>query len=249
MLWEVDPETQVFTNISRSFEPPSFGELSNALGGATGLLQLDAQTATTFEIGTRRQGEKVGWDLAYYYSRIEDELLQYFVDPPGATATVNAEHTIHQGVEFAIDVELFSGLFTGRSGPVHSASAKSPVAKAPLESWEDRVVFRQNYLWNDFRFDKDATFGNNRLPGIPEHYYRAELLYEHPSGVYAGPNLEWVPRGYNVDSAGTEFADPYALLGFKAGYRSRRGFSMYVEAKNLTDKTYAATTSVVQNSG
>lgn len=247
LLWEVDPETQIFTNVSRSFEPPSFGELVNALGGAAGLLQLEEQTATTFEIGTRRQGEKISWDLAYYYSQVEDELLSYFVNPPGATATVNADNTIHQGVEASMDIELFSGLFTGRSGGFHSASAKSPVAKAPLEPWEDRLIFRQNYLWNDFRFDNDATFGDNRLPGIPEHYYRAELLYEHPGGIYAGPNVEWVPDAYSVDSAATLFSDPYALLGFKVGYRSEKGFSMYVEAKNLTDKIYAATTNVVQN--
>jgi iron complex outermembrane receptor protein len=54
-----------------------------------------------------------------------------------------------------------------------------------------------------------------------------------------------VPRKYNVDSANTEFADPYALLGVKIGYRSQRGFSVFLEAKNLTDRTYASTTSVV----
>ncbi len=247
LLWEVDPETQVFTNVSRSFEPPSFGELVNALNGAAGLIPLEAQTATTFEIGTRRQGEKVSWDIAYYYSQIEDELLQYFINPPGTSVTVNADNTIHQGIEAAMDIELASGIFTGKSGAVHSASAKSPVAKAPLEPWEDRLIFRQNYLWSDFRFDNDATFGNNRLPGMPEHYYRAEFVYEHPSGVYAGPNVEWVPDSYSVDSAATLFSDPYALLGFKVGYRSERGFSMYVEAKNLTDKIYSATTNVVQN--
>jgi iron complex outermembrane receptor protein len=57
--------------------------------------------------------------------------------------------------------------------------------------------------------------------------------------------VEWVPQKYNVDFAETLFADPYALLGFKVGYRSEHGFSVFVEAKNLTDKKYAATTGVI----
>jgi iron complex outermembrane receptor protein len=101
------------------------------------------------------------------------------------------------------------------------------------------------YLWSDFRFDGDRDFGDNRLAGLPEHYYRAELMYEHPSGFYAGPNVEWVPKRYNVDFAETLFADPYALLGFKIGFRCQRGFSVFVEARNLTDETYAATTGVI----
>ena len=100
-------------------------------------------------------------------------------------------------------------------------------------------------MWNDFHFDGDPTFGDNQLAGIPEHYYRAELLYEHPCGFYAGPNVEWVPQKYNVDFAETLFADSYALLGFKIGWRNERGFSVFFEAKNLTDKKYAATTNVI----
>lgn len=247
VLWEPAPETQVFTNVSRSFEPPSFGELVDANLGGAGLIPLDDQTATTFEIGTRRQSGKVSWDLAYYHSRIDGELLQYQV-LPGLAQTVNAGHTVHQGVEASVQVELASGLFTGKSGPFPAASATSPAAKSPHEPWEDRLVFRHNYLWNDFRFENDPTFGDNALPGIPGHYLRAELLYEHPGGVYAGPNVEWVPSDYSVDSAGTEFADAYALLGFKVGFRSRSGLSMYVEARNLTDEIYAATTGVVGTS-
>lgn len=45
----------------------------------------------------------------------------------------------------------------------------------------------QNFLWNDFRFARDARWGDRMLPGIPPFYYRAEMLYEHPCGFYFGP--------------------------------------------------------------
>ena len=43
-----------------------------------------------------------------------------------------------------------------------------------------------------------------------------------------------------MDEANTLFADPHALLGFRAGYRTRKGFQVYFEVKNLLNKTYAA---------
>ena len=37
LLWEHAPDVQSFVNVSRSFEPPSFGELGNAANGGAGL--------------------------------------------------------------------------------------------------------------------------------------------------------------------------------------------------------------------
>ncbi|MDB6152372.1 MAG: TonB-dependent receptor protein [Chthoniobacteraceae bacterium] len=247
LLWEMTPDAQAFLNVSRSFEPPSFGELANAGNNGTGLVHLTEQTATTAEIGTRGRYGRFAWDLAYYHAWIDDELLESQIQP-GLTQTTNAGRTIHQGIEAALDADLFTDLFTRGDRETIAAAAgdgKKSVLPTAREQKKDRLLLRQVYLWNDFHFNGDAEFGDNQLPGIPEHYYRAELLYEHPCGFYAGPNVEWVPSKYNVDSARTEFADPYALLGFKIGYRSERGFSVFFEAKNLTDKTYASTTSVV----
>jgi iron complex outermembrane receptor protein len=248
LLWEITPKVQAFVNISRSFEPPSFGELVNANNDAPGLVDLDAQTATTVEIGTRGRRGRFAWDVAYYHAWIDDELLQFEI-APGLAQTINAGRTIHQGVEASLEVDLLTGIFT-RGGEALSVSSKDgKKAILPEEPHRDRIVLRQVYLWNDFRFDGDATFGDKRLAGIPEHYYRAELLYEHPNGFYAGPNVEWVPADYNVDFAETLFADSYALLGFKIGWRNEHGFSVFLEAKNLTDERYSATTNVIANAG
>jgi iron complex outermembrane receptor protein len=50
-------EVQFYTDFSRSFEPPTFGELVEASNGQVGLVQLDAQTGSTIEIGTRGRFE------------------------------------------------------------------------------------------------------------------------------------------------------------------------------------------------
>ena len=49
---------------------------------------------------------------------------------------------------------------------------------------------------------------------------------------------------HDIDLQGVKYVEVYrgadALLGFRAGYRTQRGFQVYLEAKNLLNKTYAA---------
>jgi len=226
LLWEVTPQAQIYFNASRSFEPPTFGELIAVTGTSVGLVALRPQTATTLELGTRGRQGRLAWDFSYYYSWIDDELLTLGV-PLAPTLTSNAGRTIHQGIEFSLDADLLRHLITAGDNA-------------------DRLVLRQNFLFNDFRFGRDARWGDREIPGVPRYYYRAELLYEHPSGFYAGPNVEWSPRGFATDMAHTSFADPYSLLGLRIGFRAKKGLSVFFEARNLTDEIYSPTTAITQ---
>jgi iron complex outermembrane receptor protein len=227
LLYEFDPLTQIYFNASRSFEPPTFGE-AVPVGAAPGILGLDAQSATTLEIGTRGQRDRISWDFSYYYAWVDRELLTLGV-PPFATNTINAGKTTHQGVEFGLSYDVLRHLTTAN------------------DTRFDRLVLRNNFFWNDFRFKNDPTFGDRLLPGYAPYYYRGELIYEHPCGFYAGPNVEWSPVRYAADMARTTFADPYALLGFKLGYKTQKGVSLFAEVRNITDETYSPTTGVVTN--
>lgn len=217
LRYDITPTVRFFGNVSRSFEPPSFAELSS--GPATAPVFADAQSATTFEIGSRGKFGIADWDISLYRANLRKELLS-LIDPVTSAplGTVNADKTVHQGMELGLNLDL------GR-----------------------QFFLRQVYLLNAFNFSNDAAFGNNRLAGIPRQFYKGELLYRQPDGFYAGPNMEWSPQKYYVDHANTVFADPYALLGFKVGMRDRSGFAWFVEGRNLTDKKYASTTGVVAN--
>ncbi|MFN7562905.1 MAG: TonB-dependent receptor family protein, partial [Prosthecobacter sp.] len=227
LLYEFDPLTQIYFNASRSFEPPTFGE-AVPVGAAPGILGLDAQSATTLEIGTRGQRDRLSWDFSYYYAWVDRELLTLGV-PPLPGNTINAGKTTHQGVEFGLSYDVLRNLTTAN------------------DTRFDRLVLRNNFFWNDFRFKNDPTFGDRLLPGYAPYYYRGELMYEHPCGFYAGPNVEWSPVRYAADMARTTFADPYALLGFKLGYKTQKGVSFFAEVRNITDETYSPTTGVVTN--
>ena len=216
LRYEFNPDIQLFTNVSRSLEPPSFGEMT----AGPGISPVDEQTATTFEIGTRGRHNTLRWDAVYYHAWVEDELLSLNDALGNPLGTVNANDTIHQGVELGIEYDLL-----------------------------DRLLLRQTYMWSDFRFDDDPVFGDNQLAGVPEHFFRTELVYHTPHGYYIGPNVEWAPDDWAVDHANTLFADGYAILGIKAGYRRPDGISFFVEGRNITDRKYAATTGVVADAG
>ncbi|WP_306477749.1 TonB-dependent receptor [Methyloversatilis sp.] len=218
---DVSPAMQVFANVSRSFEPPSFGELT---GGATVIDSLRAQRATTWEAGSRGDFAWGRYDFALYHARVTDELLAYTLNLGGApvSTTLNVPKTIHRGIEFAADGRFGAGF-----------------------EW------RQALLYNDFRFDNDPLFGDNRLPGVPRTLFRGELGYRFhaaPGGpLKIAATTEWSPQRYAVDMANTEFADDYALFGLRVQQQVGRQFSWFIEGRNLSDRRYAASTNVVRD--
>lgn len=187
------------------------------LSGGAIVTQNDAQKANTLEAGMRWNRDNLDVDLAVYRSDIRDELLGY-TDPnnPSSVITTNADRTIHQGIELGA-------------------------------AWSiGQFLLRGQYLLNDFRFDNDDTYGDNRIAGVPRQFLKGEALWQH-AGWYAGPTLEWVPTHYAVDHAESLYAEGYAIWGLKGGYRPSEGLGFFVEGRNLSDKSYIATTGVVAN--
>ena len=226
LLWNIDPTWQAYANISRSAEVPSFGESSNGPGiPFIPFTSIRPQIATTYEIGTRMKRPDYAWEITAYRANIRDE-LQCLYSAFGNCNVTNADRTVHQGIEAGAGAAIFRGILNNGPAP-------------------DKIWLNLAYTLNDFRFDNDPTFGNNILPGAPRHYVRAELLYKNPNGIYFGPNLEWVPQSYFVDSANTLKTEPYALVGLKAGFDNGGPISAYIEGRNLANKAYIASTSII----
>ncbi|WP_342316735.1 TonB-dependent receptor [Lysobacter sp. FW306-1B-D06B] len=207
-----DDTAQLFANVSRSLEPPSFGELT----GGPGVTQVDEQKETTAEIGVRVQRERLSLDAALYRARVDGELLALTDGNGNPLGTVNADRTIHQGLELGLGWRL-------------------------AEQWR----LSANYLWNDFRFDHDAVYGDNALAGIPPQQLRASLRWSPGESLYIAPNLEWVPQDYYIDHANTFRAPGYSVLGVRVGGRVASRWSWFVDARNLADRKWISSTNVV----
>lgn len=228
LRYQLNPDVQLFGNISRSVEPPHAWSMlwssplrfptsnqpwSNRQSAA---ISLDNQTATTFEVGGRGDSTLGQWELTYYYSQVRHELLTVEIEP-NVFAESNASPTVHQGIEAGLTSPLWQG---GAAGA---------------------LSLRQAYTFSDFHYRDDDVFGDNRLPGLPRHYYQAEVRYDHPSGFYAGLNTQYASK-VAVDYANSYYADAYATFGATLGYTSPKDdWQAWLDLRNLTDKRYAAT--------
>ncbi|MGB3988608.1 MAG: TonB-dependent receptor [Minisyncoccales bacterium] len=214
VLYTPSANSQWFANISGSFEAAPFGEVAY---NATNPLAR-AQGATTVELGWRGRTDRWTWDAALYRSNVRRELLAMTNASGAALGTVNADRTLHQGLELST---------TGTLAP----------------GW----TVRGQYLYSDFRFDGDAVYGNKRLAGIPPHLLRAELQWQAAPWIRLAPSVEWQPSRTWIDHANTVAADGFALLNLTLSGDLRGGWSWFVEGRNLTDRRYAATTAVQAN--
>ncbi|WP_095157245.1 TonB-dependent receptor domain-containing protein [Pseudomonas sp. Irchel 3E13] len=221
LRYNLSPALQVYGNLSRSVEPPHPWSLIWSAPTQTQPIEMQNQTATTLELGARGDSDLGRWDLAWYYAKVRHELLA--VETQAATQTTaaivgefNASPTTHQGVEASLDSPLWERAAVGK------------------------LSLRQAYTFSDFHYRDDKVFGDNRLPGIPMHYYQAELRFDLPSGFYAGLNTQMASK-VQVDYANSYNADAYALLGATVGYNApKQDWQTWLDLRNLTNKRYAA---------
>ena len=231
-IYEINRKTQAFMNFSRSWQPPSLDNLVDFTEGPNSSVvytPLQPQHAWTIEVGTRGEYSRFQWELSLYRSWVRNELLEINDAFGNDIGTRNVPRTNHQGIEASLEVELLREIL---------------VPKQPTRSG-DRLSLDQSYTLNDFHFDQNPVYGDNRIAGIPIHVYEAQLLYQSPFGFYAGPNLQCNLSRYPVDEANTLFADSYVLLGFRAGFRRTNGFSVFIDCRNLTDQRYASSIDVI----
>lgn len=217
LLVDAAEDIQFFGNISRSFEAPSLADLTS--GGAFPFAPLEPQRATVFEVGTRGQAGIVSWDIALYRAELENEFLDLAV--PGArglvTVTANADKTVHQGLEFGVDLRPF---------------------KTALEAKGQALRLSAAYTFNDFTFDGDAVYGDSQLAGVPRHVLIAEARFDQLDRYYLSTTLRWIPDGPWADYANTERAPGYATVQLTAGVTLTDGIELFGSVENLFDKVF-----------
>ncbi|MEM7199680.1 MAG: TonB-dependent receptor [Planctomycetota bacterium] len=223
LIYEPRDDLQFFTNVSRSFEPPTDGGIQNSIGAT-----LDDQTAWTVELGSRGESGNTSWNAAVYHSWVSDELLSVETPPASGNFETGNADTTHFGVEIGLQQTIpLDWLSNSDDGRV------------------DNFFARATYTFNQFEFDGDSTFGDNDIPGIPQHVFRGEIGYQNPQGFYASLILDGA-SSWNVDFANSFEANGFLILGAAAGYDTGK-WRFFVDAQNLENERYASNTSIVTN--
>ncbi|MDR3508680.1 MAG: TonB-dependent receptor [Caulobacteraceae bacterium] len=230
VIWRPVPGAQVFADVTRSRDAPDFTDIAQTNTAGQSFAPLKQQKAWTYEIGTRGAYGRAHFDVTLYRAEIEGELLQYTVDPNIPASTFNAGRTVHQGVEAALSVDVIGDRAQPQAG--------------------DRLTVGGVWTLNDFHFRGDRQYGDNAIAGSPPNVARFEVRYVRAAllgarNAYLAPQVDWVPQGAYADQKNTLRAPGYTLLGLEAGFDLPKGVSVYVEARNLTDKTYISDISTV----
>lgn len=220
LTYRVNPNLQLFGNVTRSVDPPVTWQLGST--GVPYIRPLKPQKAWTGEVGLRGRTSIFDGSLTAYRTEVKDELLTIVIRPAtptleALTANSNASPTVHQGIEAALSTTFYES------------------------DAGDLLTFRQSYNLSDFYYEDDPQFGDNELPSLPKHAYQGELLFQHASGLYAGLNVRTL-SGYYVDFANTLHAPSVTVWGARLGYEPKdKGWKAFLDFRNLGDKKYAAT--------
>ncbi|WP_426267627.1 TonB-dependent receptor family protein [Sphingomonas sp. LHG3443-2] len=185
------------------------------LAQVASFVPLQAQHAWTREVGMRGQIGPVMLDFSAYRAGARNELLQFNIGPDIPASTFNADRTIHQGIEAGLEL--------------------------PVRPW---AKLSSTYQFNDFRFDGDRQFGDNRLPVIPKHLVRAQVRLG-PDAWGITPGIEWVPQGAWADYANTFRTNGYTLFNLGGSVSLSKDTEFFADLRNLTNKKTAGDISAV----
>lgn len=220
-------DIQFFINASQSYEPPTFDELVgtevtdniNTSPKKLFVVELDKQTATTIEIGSRHKGKRFAWDLSLYHSWVKDELLEVKDFVQGIKNTRNYPNTEHSGIELGVSYIPFSGIFSANN--------------------KDQISLKGVYNYSDFRFTS-GEYEGNRLAGIPRQFITGEIEYRYHEFFSLSVNTEWQPESTPVDHTNTLNQPSYSIFGFRIGIDKIKNWTLYLEGKNIFNKYYAS---------
>ncbi|GAO44670.1 TonB-dependent receptor [Flavihumibacter petaseus] len=223
----------VHGSISSGYSPPPVWEINNY----DGTLNKDIQPegGVNYEIGFRGNmlNSKLNLDVTAYQMNLKNAIVPV-AQANGTTAYKNAGATNQKGIEAAVSYLLLSD----REQLV-----------SLLKPWI-------SYTFNDYRFRdyKTQSYDDGSSSVITVDNSGKKVTGVVPNSVAAGVDLDTRPGIYlnttfyyydkvPLNDANTYYADAYALLNLKIGYRktfNRIGLDLSCGVNNVTDTQYSS---------
>ena len=221
LRWQPTANMTLYGNATQSFETPTTTELDNPDGGGFNR-DLQSQQAISFEAGLK--GEFPGmplrpvFDLAVFSIEVDEALVPFELAAfPDREFFRNAGRTRKDGFEAAVSLEP-----------------------------TDRISAILSYTYSDFRYAEFATggedLGDNRLPGVPEHFGNFRFAYRFDGGLSLVWNTRFVGSLYADDANRTRVED-YSFSDLRLSWERDLGdwtFELFAGLNNVFAADYAA---------
>jgi len=223
------PDSNLYVNVGRGFETPTFTELAYRTGGSGPNLDLASARSTHVELGYKaRLTAQQRLDVALFHIGTTNEIV-VASSSGGRTIYANAGKTRRSGIEVA-----------------HSAQW--------TPEWQTHLAFSTlNARFADaFASSSGAQVPKgNRIPGTLDRQLFAELAWKPQALPGLTSALEVVHLGrMAVDDLNSDRTDAATVFNLRLGWEQPLGnwrFKSYLRLDNLADKAYVG--SVIANEG
>ncbi len=239
LAYRYSPEWLFRARYETAYATPAASALFTTSAGAPGdNTSLQPQTSQGVDVGFdwTPAGTNLTAKVTLFNEWWRNEFLSQLA-PNGVSYSSNIPASIHRGVEATVEWR-------------------------PYEGW--RVL--GNYTYNDQFFKNlndtmSATYAiqrsGDKLPGVPAHLFTGRVAYEQPYGYFKGLGgfVEYQYRGdYPMDNGNLLWAPGYGVVNLDLHYTSDidnsflKKFTLYFDVKNIFNRTYISSISVVTDS-
>jgi iron complex outermembrane receptor protein len=237
LLYKPDNEWLLRARVATGYGTPQVSNLFVLPSGAPGTnTALTSQTNLGYDLGvdwTPNSAVKVSATAFYEFFR--NELVSQATPVGGVSYTFNAPRSEHRGVELAVDWRF---LPTWRFTAAYT--------------YLDEIYTDYTEAIGSFSFNRVG----NKIPGISPNELTARLSWDEISGPLRGlgafVEVVWKDSFY-LDNANFLKAPGYELVNANVHYKtelvseSLKSLSLFLEVRNLFDRTYIASANNIQN--
>jgi iron complex outermembrane recepter protein len=243
LLYKLDPEWLFRARVATGYGTPQVGNLFVLSDGRNGNnTQLKTQQNLGYDIGFDwTPNNTLKFSATGFYEFFKNELVTQAtqVGAQNASFTFNAPKSEHRGVELAADWKFYPGWrFT----------AAYTYLDEVYTEYTENIVNGATFSFNR---------AGNKIPGISPNELTARLGYDQMWGPLAGlgafVEVQWKDSFY-MDNANLLKAPGYELVNLNVHYNTDlksdyfKSLSMYVEVRNVFDRTYVASANNIANS-
>jgi iron complex outermembrane recepter protein len=217
--WSFGQQLIPYLNISTAFETPTTTELVNKPDGSGGMnAELGPQRAVNYEIGARGQPlPSVSYSVALFLGRVTDAIVQ--------------------------GPEVGGRAFFRNAGKTHNDGAEVGVSVAPVRGLTLNGAYTYaRYRFTSYQLADGTVLDGNRLPGVPEHFWRLGLRTSLPADFYLDAD-HTISSSILADDANTIWVDAWGagITNLRLGWDGRAGqieLAPFLGVNNLWDRRY-----------
>ncbi len=223
VTYKMSPTLNVYANVGKGFETPTFAELAYQPGGATGLnFALRPAHSLHREIGLKSLlGDNGRVNVAWFRIDVSDEIVVNS-NVGGRSDFKNVQGTRREGLELGYAQKFTHGFEAALAYTLLNARFMQPF---------------------------DTVVAGSKLPGIAANTVFGELVWRYPAyGVHAGVEVRHSGKVW-VNDQNAAFAGAYTIFNLRAGLQQRGKnwkLTEFVRIDNAGNKGYIGSVIVAE---